>query len=113
MSESQSAAGGSTARKATGTLQLVREAAQQGAADAHEAAAKTLAATSQCVGRCIYAASYAVAYGVVFPAALIAVAIPRNNVTVRGLIDGASAAKHRVHEMRGTSAGTGGALAAG
>jgi hypothetical protein len=109
MSESQSAAGGSTARRPTGTLQLVREAAQQGAADAQEAAAKTLAAT----GQCVYAASYVVSYGLVFPVALIALALPRNNAAVRGLIDGALAAKLRVHQMRATPAGPGPALGAG
>jgi hypothetical protein len=102
MSETQPEAGGDAALSMSGTLELAAKGAQEGAADAREAAIRTLAATSRFVNRFVYTASYTVSYGVVFPVALLAESIPRDNAAVRGLIDGAEAAIQRVDEILGT-----------
>jgi hypothetical protein len=86
-----------------GTLQVVKRAAQDGALDAREAAERTWAATSLFVSRLVYTTCYTVSYGVIFPAALVARVIPKNNVAVQGLIDGAQAAKQKVEELHGPS----------
>jgi hypothetical protein len=83
----------------TGTLELVTRAAQDGAADAREAATRTWAATSLFLSRFVYTTCYTVSYGVVFPTTLLARSIPRNNAAVRGLIEGAEAAKLKVDEI--------------
>src|SRR5580704_7849108 len=75
-----------------GTLQVVKRAARDGASDAREAATRTWEATSRFVSRLVYTTCYTFSYGVIFPAALVARAIPRDNVAVQGLIDGAQAA---------------------
>jgi hypothetical protein len=89
-----------------GALDLVTKAARDGAADASEAAARTWDATSRFASRLVYITCYSLSYGVVFPAMLLARAIPRNNEAVRGLIDGAQAAIHKVDELGGTSIDT-------
>jgi hypothetical protein len=86
-----------------GTLSLVKQAALDGAADAREAATRTWAATSLFMSRFVYTTCYTLSYGVVFPAMMVAQAIPRNNPAVRGLIDGAHAAKHQVEQICGTA----------
>jgi hypothetical protein len=106
MSETQPAAGGDTALSVTGTMQLAGRAAQKGAADAREAAIRTWAATTRFANRFVYTTAYTVSYGVVFSAVLIARAIPRDNAAVRGLIDGAEAAKHRVDQILDMSPAT-------
>jgi len=85
------------------TLDLVTKGARDGAADARRAAARTWDATSLFASRFVYSTCYSLSYGVVFPAMLLAGAIPRNNEAVRGLIDGAHAAIHRVDQLRGLS----------
>jgi hypothetical protein len=112
MSETQVGANSDTVASASGTLELVRRAAQDGATDARKAAARTWDATSLFVSRFVYTTCYTVSYGVVFPAVLLAHSIPRNNVAVRGLIDGAQAAKHQVDQIRGASVGSSNATAA-
>jgi hypothetical protein len=77
-------------------MELVLQAARDGAADASEAAAKVWSNTGLFLSRTVYTTAYTLSYGVVFPAALLARSIPRNNAAVRGLIDGAEAASHRV-----------------
>ncbi len=86
-----------------GTLQVVKQAAQDGASDAREAATRTWESTSLFVSRLVYTTCYTVSYGVIFPAALVARAIPRDNIAVQGLIDGAHAAKQKVEELHGPS----------
>jgi hypothetical protein len=86
-----------------GTLQVVKQAAQDGASDAREAASRTWAATSLFVSRLVYTTCYTVSYGVIFPATLVARAIPRDNVAVQGLIDGAQAAKQKVEQLQSPS----------
>ena len=88
---------------APGTLEVVKRAAREGAADARAAATRTWTATSSFLSRFAYTTCYTVSYGVVFPAVLFAQAIPRNNAAVRGLIDGARAAQHKVDQISSTS----------
>ncbi len=85
------------------TLQVVKQAAHDGAADAREAATRTWEATSLFVSRLVYTTCYTCSYGIVFPAVLLARSIPRNNAAVHGLIDGAHAAKQKVEELHGPS----------
>jgi hypothetical protein len=85
---------------AAGALDLVSQAARDGAADARDAAIRTWNATSQIASRVVYSACYAVSYGVVFPAVFLAQSIPQNNAAVRGLVEGAQDAIHRVDRLR-------------
>ena len=90
-----------------GALALIKKASRDGAADAREAATRTWAATSLFASRFVYTTCYTVSYGVVFPVMLLAQSMPRHNVAVQGLIDGAEAAMHKVEEMRSTASATG------
>ncbi len=99
MSDSQSNPSQDVIETATGTLNVVRTAAQRGAADATEAANQAWTATGRIVGRFVYNTCYTISYGVVFPSVLLARSIPVNNEVVRGLIDGAQAARHKVDEL--------------
>ena len=47
------------------------------------------------LSRLTYTTCYAVSYGVVFPTLLVVRAVPKHNVLVQGLIDGARAAQAR------------------
>jgi hypothetical protein len=87
----------------TGTLEVVKRAAQDGAADARAAATRTWSATSLFLSRFVYSTCYSLSYGMVFPAMLVAQAIPRNNTAVRGLIDGAQAARQKVDQICSTT----------
>ncbi|MDG3007109.1 hypothetical protein [Paludisphaera mucosa] len=82
-----------------GTLETVTRAAQRGAADASEAAARTWTAAGRFASRFVYTTCYTISYGVVFPAVLLARSVPRNNIAVQGLIEGADAARDKVDEM--------------
>jgi hypothetical protein len=84
-------------------LDLVTQAARDGAADARLAADRMWEATGRFTARLVYTTCYTASYGVVFPAMLLARAIPRNNEAVRGLIDGAQAAILKVDQIRGRS----------
>jgi len=94
---------GSSLNSVSGTLDLVANAARNGAADARAAASKALSNTSLFLSRVVYQTTYAVSYGVVFPAAFVARAIPRDNAAVRGLIDGAQAASQSADAILGRS----------
>jgi len=100
MSETQAGAIQDPLGIAAGTLGLVSKAARDGAADARDAAIRTWNATSQIASRVVYSTCYAVSYGVVFPAVFLAHSIPRNNAVVRGLVDGAQEAIHKVEKLR-------------
>ena len=84
----------------TSPMELMSRAIQDGAQDARDAAAKTWAASSLFMSRFVYTTCYTISYGVVFPTTLFVRAIPRDNVAVQGLIDGARAAKAKVEQMR-------------
>lgn len=86
---------------ATGTMDLAVIAAQQGAADAREAADKVMASAGLFMARFVYTTCYTLSYGVVFPSLLLARSIPRDNAAVRGLVDGAGAAEAKVSSMFG------------
>ncbi len=91
---------GEVTSAAESAMQLVTRATKEGAASAREAAEKTWAATSLFACRFVYTTCYTISYGVVFPATLIACSIPKNNAAVRGLIDGASAARAKVDDIK-------------
>jgi hypothetical protein len=102
MSETQVGAIQDPLGSASGALELASNAARDGAADARDAAIRTWNATSQIACRLVYSTCYAVSYGVVFPAVFLAHSIPRNNAVVRGLVDGAQGAIHKVEQLRST-----------
>jgi hypothetical protein len=86
-----------------GTLQLVKRAAMDGAADARDAAARTWSSIGLFTCRFAYTSCYTISYGVVFPSMLLAHAIPKDNAAVRGLIDGAQAAMLAVDRYHGAA----------
>jgi hypothetical protein len=71
-------------------------AARQGAADAREAANRFAASAGLFAARFVYTTCYTISYGVVFPTVMIARSVPRGNAAVRGLVEGASAARRQV-----------------
>jgi hypothetical protein len=83
------------------TLDVASAAARQGAADAYEAANRAFESTSLFLSRFTYTACYTISYGVVFPATYVALSVPRNNALVRGLMDGARAAREQVDKVMG------------
>ncbi len=99
MSHSQAISSDDPIESATGTLDLAVHAAQQGAADAREAAARTWTKAERFLCRFVYTTCYTTSYGFVFPAVLLARVIPLNNAAVRGLIDGAHAAQKKADEL--------------
>jgi hypothetical protein len=103
MSENQAGPNDDRVASASGILDVARRGARDGASDAREAAARAWASTSLFASRFVYTTCYTVSYGVVFPAVFVAESIPRDNAAVRGLIDGAQAAIHKVDELRGTA----------
>jgi hypothetical protein len=76
------------------------EAAKESADRAKATVAEWIPATGDFLSRVVYRSSYAISYGVVFPAAMVAHAIPKNNALVHGLIDGATAAKDAVNDIK-------------
>ena len=93
----------SSVDQVSGTIDLVAQAARDGAVDARAAAARVLSKTGVLPSRVVYSATYTISYGVVFPVTLVAGSIPRNNAAVRGLIEGAQAASHRADAILGRS----------
>ena len=100
MSDTQHTANSRPNTSVTGTLEVVKRAALDGAADAREAAARTWAATGRFLSRFVYTTCYTISYGVVFPTVLLARSIPKDNPIVHGLVDGAHAAVDMVEEMK-------------
>ena len=99
MHDPQAIPGQDPIESTTGKLELAVQAAQQGATDARAAAARTWTAAGHFLGRFVYSTCYTISYGVVFPSVLLAQSIPVNNAAVRGLIDGAHAARQKVDEL--------------
>jgi len=86
------------------TLDVASAAARQGAADAYDAANRAYESTSLFLSRFTYTACYTISYGVVFPATYVALSVPRNNSLVRGMMDGARAAREQVDKVVGPTA---------
>ncbi|MGZ3356544.1 MAG: hypothetical protein ACXVBO_17020 [Isosphaeraceae bacterium] len=99
MSDPQAISSHDPIESTDGTLELVAQATQRGAEDARVAAARTWTATGLFVSGFVYKTCYIISYGVVFPSVLLARAVPVNNAAVRGLIEGAQAAQHKVDEL--------------
>ena len=99
MSDPQASSSHDPTESTAGTSELVAQTAQRGATDARLAAAQTWTATGLFVSRFVYNTCYIISYGVVFPSALLARAVPVNNAAVRGLIEGAQTARHKVDEL--------------
>jgi hypothetical protein len=99
MSETEAHPTSDPVASAAGTLDLVTQAARRGAADASEAAARTWEVAGRFMNRFVYTTCYTVSYGVVFPTVLLARSIPRNNAAVRGLVEGAQAARRKVDRI--------------
>jgi hypothetical protein len=93
----------STHADASDPLQDAADAVGTAVQSVSQGASEALPAVGRFVSRVIYTASYAVSYGVVFPAMLVVRAIPKENAMVRGLVDGALAARAAV-EGWGTAA---------
>jgi hypothetical protein len=100
MSDNHSAVIQDPLASATNAIDIVSQAARDGAADARAAAIRTWDTTSRIVTKAIYKTSYSVSYGVVFPIVFIAHSIPRENQLVQGLIDGANDAINKVEQIR-------------
>ncbi len=99
MSDPQAISSHDPIESTAGTLELVAQATQRGAEDARVAAARTWTATWLFVSRFVYNTCFIISYGVVFPSVLLARAVPVNNAAIRGLIEGAQAAQHKVDEL--------------
>jgi hypothetical protein len=74
---------------------------KQGASEIQTRVSDALPATSRFLGRVVYKTSYAVSFGVTFPVMMLVRIVPKDNAMVHGLVDGALAARDRVHEWGG------------
>jgi hypothetical protein len=99
MSKSRKRPSSEPVKSTAGALDVATQAAQQKTTDAGEAATRAWEVTGRFLNRFVYTACYTVSYGVVFPSVLLARAVPRDNAAVRGLIDGANAARRKVDEL--------------
>ena len=99
MSEDFYVAGSKNGSQATDTLEMVKSGARQGAADARDVANRVWDGAGLFFCRFLYTTSYTLSYGIVFPATFLARSIPRENVAVNGLIDGARAAREKVDQL--------------
>ena len=99
MSDTQAISSHDPLHSTTGSLDIAVQAAQRGAADAREAADRAWSKAERFVCRFVYTTCYTTSYGFVFPAVLLARMIPVNNAAVRGLIDGAEAARKKADEL--------------
>jgi hypothetical protein len=79
-------------------LSRAAQAAREGAADAQTRVSEMAPAIGGFVSRLTYTTCYAVSYGVVFPTLLVARAVPKDNVIVQGLVEGALAAVAATHK---------------
>jgi hypothetical protein len=79
------------------------ESIKQGAYEIQARASEALPATGRFLGRVVYSTAYAVSFGVTFPVMMIVRVVPKENALVHGLVDGAAAARERVHDWRGVT----------
>lgn len=77
------------------------ESIKQGAYEMQARASEALPATGRFLGRVVYSTAYAVSFGVTFPVMMVVRVMPKDNALVHGLVDGAAAARERVHDWRG------------
>jgi hypothetical protein len=70
----------------------------RGASEIQTRVSEALPATGRFLGRAVYRTSYAVSFGMSFPVMMVVRMMPKNNAMVHGLVDGALAARDRVHE---------------
>jgi hypothetical protein len=77
------------------------ESVKQGAYEIQARASEALPATGRFLGRVVYNSAYAVSFGVTFPVMMVVRVMPKDNVLVHGLVDGAMAARDRVHDWGG------------
>ena len=77
------------------------ESIKQGAYEIQARASEALPATGRFLGRVVYSSAYAVSFGVTFPVMMVVRVMPKDNALVHGLVDGAAAARERVHDWRG------------
>jgi hypothetical protein len=89
-----------SAQSVSSAFETALKGAQEGAADAMEAAKQLIPAAGRFFTNFGYNSGYAVAYGVVFPAAIIARLFPSDNAIAYGLADGARAAIDLVRESK-------------
>ncbi|MGO9464575.1 MAG: hypothetical protein ACLQIB_27915 [Isosphaeraceae bacterium] len=92
-----------SAGPASSAFETALKGAQEGAADAMEAAKQLIPAAGRFFENFGYNSGYAVAFGVVFPAALIARLFPSDNPVAHGFVDGARAAIDLVRESKKAS----------
>lgn len=89
-----------SARHAAGSI---FDSMNRGASEIQTRVSEALPATGRFLGRAVYRTSYAVSFGVTFPVMMVVRIMPKNNAMVHGIVDGAIAARDRVHEWRGDS----------
>jgi hypothetical protein len=104
MSDTHASAHENSVPTAGGTFDLLKHGARSGAVDARAAAERAWSSSGVFLRRFVYTAGYTVSYGVVFSAAMLARAIPKENAAVRGLVDGAHAAREKVDAVIGAPA---------
>ena len=80
-------------KSAADAVAMAWQAARDGASDAESKVSEMMPAIGGFLSRLTYTTCYAVSYGIVFPTVLVARLVPKDNVLVQGLIDGAHAAR--------------------
>jgi hypothetical protein len=79
-------------KSAADAMAMAVQAARDGASDAQAKVSEMMPAVGGFLSRLTYTTCYAVSYGVVFPTLVVARAVPKDNVVVQGLVEGARAA---------------------
>ena len=85
-----------TTAEASDTARRAGDTARNGLQTLTSAVSETIPAAGNVVSRAVYTTSFVVSYGFVFPMMLVARAVPGDNALVRGLVDGANAAREQV-----------------
>jgi hypothetical protein len=92
-------------RAAADTVALAAEAAKEGARDARDKVADRIPGVGEFMNRATYNSCYAISFAVVLPTLLLAHALPKENVIVYGLVDGARAARDALAKRGGQNSG--------
>jgi hypothetical protein len=85
-------------KSAADAMAMAVQAARDGASDAQAKVSEMMPAIGGFLSRLTYTTCYAVSYGVVFPSLLVARAVPKDNIIVQGLVEGARAAVAASHK---------------